>query len=223
MLVTKSDFIKTNELIYPLDNRQEIDYFVLVKGNAKQGAEDDDITQDEYIHSRLVFGFKFCTKLRTKTNYELFLKTKPTPKFIAEVMQFDSNSIKYLEPHFTMPDTQDQFFDVMMIYPESATLDNFQKLIEFGSQSTPFFASEVFKKYPELHTIKGLGLWVGSKPLVRHIEEVLTNVPISHNKLIIKLYTMTKGDKTYAPIVKEVADKIGCSDLIKGYKQDTRW
>lgn len=223
MLVTKSDFIQLNELLFPLESKQEVDYYTLVKENAKIGAVDDDITEDEYIHTRLVFGFKHCLKLRTKTNYELFLRTDPKPVHIAQIMGFDSHSIKYLEPKFIMPTDGDDIYNVLMACSEFVNINNLDKLISSKPSSLAFYVTNLICKYSQYQTFSILGKWVATRPTIRHIEQVLTEVPVSHHKLILSLYIQTKGDKTYAPIVKEVAEKINETDLLKGFTMDGRW
>lgn len=221
MLLNTKDFETKNELIYGFSEDDNFDYFDLVHKNAKQGAEDDDTTQKEYIISRYIFGFKYCPKLRTDASFEKFIELKPSAIHMSELLGEFKESHKVVLPHFKMPKKKDYIWEVYLNYGDIVDVDNYNEVIQNGMPS--YIATKIFIKHKHLQTIIGLGAWVASKPTIVQIEQVLNEIPISRHRLIILLYTQVKGDKTFSPIVEEVAKETQSMELLKGFTLDSRW
>lgn len=217
-MLTKKDFKYKNELLYPLNDDQQFNYFTLVQGNATNGAEDDEISEEEYVFTRLVFGFKYCEKFRTVENYEIFLELEPSNIYIAEVMGNVPESIQYLNSKLTTPNNSDDLFYIMNVYEPFATNENFKTLVEFGINSHN--VTTLFCKYKSLQTLSNLALWVQSKPTTLQIEKAMNETKIARHSLIVQLYLKTKGDKVFSKIIKEVAKETNSLDLLKGHIEE---
>lgn len=222
MYVTKNDFIENNEITNKKGSLEEFDYFKAVIANAKVGSNDDGISKAEYISSRLAFGLSKCDKLQTSNNYEAFLKHSPMMCDVAMVMKFVPDSISYLGSYFKIP--KDKPMEIMEILRKDPSLINYEIFNNLASiPNQGYNATELFINYPTIQTLEGLQIWLKSKPTIVHIEKVMSKVNVARHKLIIKLYLSIKVDKTYSPIIMEVAKETNSEDMLIGYTLDSRW